>query len=112
MQILTFLTSFLVIISGVYVLHRGDWSYFQLKYAALVFSIVTGLWSVVAVVMDPHLLYCTMDEKFCFASGMYDVVRNISFVLFHLAVGRDACFVRRKGDRRSKQEKHKLREVA
>lgn len=96
---LNLLTAFIIIITGIYVLAMGDWRKFKLKYAALILSTVAAIWLFVSSISLGGILICKLDEKICTTYGLYGIARNISFIIFHIAVGRDAIRFK-KADRR------------
>ena len=101
MQTFMLLTSVLVPLTGLWVMGRGDWRELQLKYAGVVISTVASIWFLASMFMYDSLLRpCSIGASECFTIQIYAVARNISFIIFHLAVGRDARGIKTRGDRR------------
>jgi len=99
MTSLSITTCFMLVISGLYVFIRGDWRHLRLKHAAVVLSTVAGLYMLFIYITNPGVINCQLPERLCFNYGLYGSIRNISFILFHIAIGRDAIKIK-KYDRR------------
>ena len=93
------LSAMAVILSGLYVLARGEWRPFKLKFAGVALSTVAGLWMALSMYVLYDSYACGAKQSLCITAGIYHVVRNVAFVIFHIAVGRDAIRYKQ-GDRR------------
>lgn len=96
LQFLTLLTSLLIFLTGMYVLAKGDWSKLKLKYAPVAISTVTGGWLFVYMLAHTYEQGHTAVVSY----QLTGIARNVAFVLFHIAVGRDSIRLK-KHDRRS-----------
>lgn len=80
-----------VIATGLYVLARGDWKKFALKYAAVCMSTTAALWfTAYLLIYQSDMAVCRTDAILCFTGDLYHIARNTAFILFHISVGRDA----------------------
>lgn len=97
-----FLTAILVILSGGYVLARGDWRKLGLKFAGVCLATLAAIWLFGATYFfGANIFTCPthLAESSCITLQLYFIIRNLAFVVFNMAVGRDAIMVRR-GERR------------
>ena len=85
--------------SGIYVLALGDWRSLQLKYAGVILSTFSMLFVLVLFLQGNTMLQCTQDAGDCTSWHIYQIVRNVAVILFHISVGRDAIIVKKR-DRR------------
>lgn len=101
MLLLSWISAVFVSLTGLYVLFHGDWRHLRLKYAAVSLSTVASFWVITAMAMDHSTTRCLHSDMMCFSLALYHVVRNLAFILFHLAVGRDAISIKKNsGERR------------
>lgn len=100
LQFISTFSTYLIVLSGLSVIILGDWRNFKLKYAPVVLSTVAGMWLVVSMNWIIGPIECNFDARTCTTVTLYAIMRNIAFILFHIAVGRDAIKVKR-GDRRA-----------
>lgn len=102
LYILSMITASAIILTGFYVLAKGTWHSFGLKFAGVALSTMAALWLVGSdIVYGGGMMTCSpdMDVQQCFTFELYHVVRNLAFIIFHIAIGRDAIHYKRK-DRR------------
>lgn len=101
LHFLSLLTIGIVVLSGIYVLARGEWHPFALKFAGVALSTSAAMWLLGAdIFMGGGIATCPFtDPSVCLTVDVYHIVRNIAFVLFHIAIGRDAIHYKR-NDRR------------
>jgi hypothetical protein len=78
----------------------GDWKKFALKYAAVSLSTASAMWfAAYLLIYQSDLLTCRTDDILCFTGDLYHIARSTAFILFHIAVGRDAIHYKKR-DRR------------
>lgn len=99
---LSLISAVVVLISGIYVIARGTWHKFGLKFAAVALSTTAAAWLLLAnYIFDVGVFHppAGLPPTATMAIQFYFVLRNAAFVIFHIAVGRDAIHLRN-GDRR------------
>lgn len=102
LTLFTLLTTFGIIATGFYVLAKGDWHQFGLKFAGVSLSTIAAIWLFASqIAFSSGAFTCPIDmpETTCFTFEVYHIVRNLAFILFHIAIGRDAIQYKNK-DRR------------
>lgn len=90
---ISLITAGAVIISGLYVIAHGNWHKFGLKFAGVCLSTMAGGWMLPAnFIFGAGIFACPagMAETSCMAIQIFFIVRNLAFIIFHVAVGRDA----------------------
>lgn len=105
---LVFISAALALLSGVYVLARGNWRPFGLKFAAVSLSTTSSLVMLALAYQTHAMLICQHDTLICLSRDIYILMRNLSIVFFHVALGRDAIrykFRDRRNKKRSKDRK-------
>lgn len=91
LHLIGLLSALCVIASGVYVMARGDWKKFALKYAAVCLSTVAAMWfTAYLLINQSDMAVCRTDVIMCLTGDLYHIARNLAFILFHVSVGRDA----------------------
>lgn len=102
LHFLSLITALTIIFTGVLVLTLGDWRKFGLKFAGVVLSTTAafGLLIVEATASD-WSLNCVgpMAQQEHFSLELYHLFRNVAFIIFHIAIGRDAIHFKQR-DRR------------
>lgn len=107
MSFLAHLGAYAVFFTGIWVIAFGDWRKFKLKFAAVAIS-TSAAFALILLQFATHGgKYCVAGQLDGFAADVYHLSRSIAFILFHLAVGRDAIHFKCK-DRRGRQWKKKL----
>lgn len=102
LHILGLLTAFIGISSGMAVLALGDWRYFKLKYAGVAISTAASIWFLIMfIIFGGDIALCNSSRLFCMTGDIYHTTRNIAFIIFHLAVGRDAITLKERDRRKS-----------
>lgn len=97
---LALITSLMAMVTGFSVIGLGNWRPFQLKFAAVALSTVAAFWYIVMFYTNQTAPSQILNENSLIHSyQLYHVVRNIAFILFHIAVGRDAIHYKQ-GERR------------
>lgn len=97
MVLLMHLTLLLRLASGLFSLFLGDWSKRKLKFAALAISTSAAFIAFVMMMLAKNT--CILSHLSCEAAYLYQISTNIAFIIFHLAIARDANKFR-KNDRR------------
>lgn len=95
-----FFTALLVMLTGFYVMHKGDWTKMKLKYIAVSLSTTASIFLFFNAFLQ-NSYNCPLDDMQCFVFETYSIVRNIAFICFNVAFGRDAMAFKKR-DRRSK----------
>lgn len=85
----TQITTVIMWVTGIFVLTRGDWRTFMLKYAAVAISTVAAIWLCAMLILFGET-NCSTTNSFCVTWKIYGIARNIAIILFHVSVGRDA----------------------
>lgn len=99
LHLIGILTALGIVITGGTVIALGDWKKFTLKYAGVAISTLGGLWFFTSMVLSSDPIHCNLTSSQCFSFEIYGIARNIAFIIFHIAFGRDAIQFR-KNDRR------------
>lgn len=101
MHMIAIITAALIVISGLYALAAGEWSKLGLKFAGVSLSTMAATWLLIADwISGGNVLACHIDNTpACLTLDLYYVVRNVAFLIFHIAVGRDAVHFKKR-DRR------------
>lgn len=94
-------TSLIGFLSGIFVLAKGDWHAFGLKFAAVSISTICAGWLLVMLILQSGIPVCNFDALYCLQWQMYGMTRNIAFIIFHITVGRDAIYFKQ-SDRRKR----------
>lgn len=97
LDLITIITSGLIVVSGLIVISMGDWTPYKLKFAPIVISTLAGLW-MFCYLFVPHSML-DQDSDLTRTYQMIGIARNIAFILFHIAIGRDSIHYK-KFDRR------------
>lgn len=95
-------TAIAVIATGIYVMVKGEWFPFGLKFAGICLSTLAAMWLLSAdIYLGGSVLTCpaTMPSNMCMTFELYHVLRNVAFIIFHIAIGRDAIHYKKR-DRR------------
>lgn len=106
MYYLSLITALSVIATGLYVLAKGDWHKFGLKFAGVAISTTAAIWLLGAdLALGGNIISCTpnIGDQNCLTLEIYHVLRNMAFVVFHIAIGRDAIHFKQQ-DRRGAPE--------
>lgn len=96
------ITAVMIVVSGVYVIAKGSWHQLGLKFAGVVLSTTAAGWMLIATMIFGQTSFACqlgMPPEACLAVQLYSVVRNLAFIVFHVAVGRDAIIIKHR-DRR------------
>lgn len=109
---LVLISAFLTIATGVYVLAKGDWKPFGLKFAAVALSTSASFVMFMLAYQRNQMFGCEQDTVICLSRDTCIIVRNISIVLFHIAAGRDAIRYRHRDRRHVKKAKTRERKAA
>ncbi len=99
LHLLSMITAFSIVVTGIYVMAKGDWSRFALKFAGIGLSTTAALYLFSAdFILGGGIMSCSpdMNPQQCLTFELYHVVRNIAFVIFHIAIGRDAIHFKRR----------------
>lgn len=88
------ITAILSVASGIFVMIFGDWRKLALKFAAVSLSTLVSIFALLLILSKSPVDSCLATGALCDVYSFYQVVQNMAFVLFHLAVGRDAIKVR------------------
>lgn len=83
-------STILCVVLGLYMLFAGDWEGMHLKRAAVLLSTTAAMGFSYVIFIYPHSTQCAAPEPVCASFGIYCVFRNIAFLLFQYACGRDA----------------------
>lgn len=96
---INYITTLTIIFTGLYVLGRGDWGKFGLKYAAVCLSTIAAVWLLaMAIYTGKMFVGCSLEKHICLTYAVYGIARNIAFIIFHIVIGRDVInFKRNKG---------------
>ena len=86
----TFVTLFIVVASGLFVLRRCWRRMMLIELGAVVLSIVAAAYWIGISYLLSNIAVCRSDSTLCLYGTAYQLVRNLAFVLFHAAVGRRA----------------------
>ena len=86
---LTLITGAAGLATGLYILALGDWKKLALKYAAVSLSTCAAALALYLSLVDRSLWSCNAEIA-CELRVMINIARNISFICFHIAAGRDA----------------------
>lgn len=101
LHFLSLLAALAVIITGVTVLGLGNWRKFKLKFAAVAFSTSAAIWLFIFTAYGQALRIQHSEDFVSLTWSFYHIVRNGVFVLFHVAVGRDAIRFKQQERRKS-----------
>lgn len=93
------LTTILAVTSGCAVLAIGNWRPFKLKYAGVVVSTLASVIILAFYTVSGSVRECAFPGQISTMLGLAQISRNISFILLHLAIGRDASHYKHR-DRR------------
>ena len=102
LHFLSILTAFLIIFTGLIVLAFGEWRKMQLKFAGVALSTTGAVWILLNILLFHDFITCNRDPDICASIELYHVVRNTAFIIFHIAIGRDAIKFS-KGERRGRR---------
>lgn len=83
-------SALLVVASGLIILALGQWQPHKLKFAAICISTTAAIWLTIKIILCDGLLFCDINTISCLTSKIYNIAHNCVFVLFHIAIGRDA----------------------
>ena len=100
LDIIIMFTTFLTITSGCAAIAMGNWRPFKLKYAGVALSTLSSMLMMMVYTIGSSVKECQIPSAFFLLLGIAQISRNISFILLHLAIGRDAYFVKHYKDRR------------
>lgn len=91
-----FISAAIIVVTGVYILARGDWRSHQLKFAGVCISTSAALYMLTISLMFNGFNYCTNEGQpfLCHTIEIYYIARNVALILFHIAIGRDAIRVK------------------
>lgn len=102
LHLLAIITALSVIGTGLYVLANGDWHKFGLKFAGVCLSTTAAIWLLGAeLFIGSGVFSCPteMPAQACLTFEIYHILRNVAFIIFHIAIGRDAIHFKKR-DRR------------
>lgn len=87
-------TSVLTIISGVTVMALGDWRPHILKFSGIVISTGCAIF-LTFIHLTNNVPDVCATSSVCLEYVFYGAIRNCTFIIFHIATGRDAIRLRR-----------------
>lgn len=101
LHIIAFISAVAVIGTGIFVLAAGDWRPFTLKFAGVCLSTSAAIYMLTARIIFGNFNYCSGETLpiVCLTFELYYITRNVAFILFHIAIGRDAIHFKKR-DRR------------
>lgn len=91
-------TSFIAIGSGLAAIGFGNWRPHGLKFAGVALSTISAVFLTYIHLTNSLPDGCN-SSPICIEYFSYGIIRNIAFVIFHIACGRDAVRLKQ-GDRR------------
>lgn len=112
LHLLAFITGVSVIGTGLYVLAKGDWQPFMLKFAGVCVSTTAAIYMLAATVIFNGFAYCSSDTpaNLCMTFEIYYIARNAAFIIFHIAIGRDAIHLKKRDRRGTLCQKNSLKQ--
>lgn len=99
-ELLAHISAFLAFLSGAIALCVGNWNRLALKHSALFLSTISCGVMFLMVFLNADAMACLATQTMCANWQLYACARNFCFILFHIAVGRDALQYK-KWDRRN-----------
>ena len=98
LHLIALTTGLFVIVTGVYVLARGEWRPFKLKFGGVCISTTAAIYMMFAAITFHGLNYCTNETlpAMCLTFELYYIARNTALILFHIAIGRDTIQYRKR----------------
>jgi hypothetical protein len=90
---LTF-TSILGVFTGLTFMALGDWSKLTLKFGAVALSTASAIFMAFLHLTNTNPPICS-NTALCSEYMVYGIIRNIAFILFHIAFGRDAILLKK-----------------
>lgn len=111
LEFIAMMTVSAVIIVGIYVLAHGDWRKFGLKFAGVSLSTAAAIWLMAAQLYIGGVFTCPADmpATACMTFEIYHIIRNVAFLIFHIAIGRDAIQFKKRDRRGALCQKNSLR---
>lgn len=90
LHIVSNLMSYAAFLTGLLVLALGDWRKFRLKFAAVAISTSAAFALILLHLVHGDIRPIQLKPLENFSAELYHIARNTAFIIFHVAVGRDA----------------------
>lgn len=93
LSIILTVTSIMCVISGIAAMALGDWEKHMLKFAGIALSLTAAIF-MTFIHLTSQVDNMCLSTAICNQYALYGAVRNVSFIIFHIACARDAVRLR------------------